>query len=108
MTSARAPVLPPRLVRDIRLRAVAFWVGVRVVAGLLGWLSAASVYGLEISFGVAALAALLVLLDVRITREWLMVANLGVSKATILTLALTPPALLETALQVVRVSLGRW
>jgi hypothetical protein len=104
-----------RLVRDTRLRAVYIWAGLRVflflgfglfVAGFspdeslqgLGQLLA-YLLGVASFLWVVGVAATLVLLDVRVVRETLLFANLGVSQARILLVALPPIVALEALLQ---------
>lgn len=116
-------MVPGRLARDTRVRAVILWVGLRTLlffgfafvgafqvletplggraVNLLALLS-----GLWMFLWTVGLTATLVLLDLRVVRETLLFANLGVSQWRVLRLALVPVLALEFTLQLVLASVA--
>ena len=104
-------MLPGRLVRDTRVRAVTLWIGLRTLF-FFGFSIFAAFDGVGVdllslfvgaatALWVVGLTATLVLVDVSVVRETNLFANLGVSRRGILRLALPPVLVLETALQLV-------
>jgi len=101
MEDARAPALPARLTRDVRLRAVVIWLGLRAFLTIGAVMTGAAVVGVALWVGVPLLVAAAFLLDVRVSRESMLLSNLGLSRAQLALVALVPALALETALQIV-------
>jgi hypothetical protein len=88
------------------VRATISWVGLRVFLAFAGWVTSASVYGLIMAVMVTGLTALLVLVDIRVTRESLLILNLGPARRRLIRVAAVPVALFEAALLLVRGLIG--
>ena len=94
-----------RLTNDLVVRTVLLWVGVRAALGLCVLVAAGAVLsGMRVLLGAGtfagmiALVPVVLLLDVRVCRERLLFANLGVSPVRIFAVGLTIAAALETIL----------
>jgi len=98
---ALAPALPARLTRDVRLRAVVIWIGLRAFLSIGAAATGAGVVGGTLWVGVPLLVAAAFLLDLRVSRESMLLSNLGLSRARLALVALAPALALETALQIV-------
>jgi hypothetical protein len=94
--SASRPSFPPELGSDIGRRAVHAWIALRIFLLFTAPLAGVPVVGALMSVGVITLVGSVALLDVRVCRETLLLANLGVSPAQVLARALPRVALLES------------
>lgn len=83
--------LPRRVVIDLAMRAAIVWLGIRVVLALLGLIDAFSV----VSVGIVLLAGALTALDLSVTRERILMADLGVSRVAAVAVALPVAGILE-------------
>lgn len=96
-----AAVVPPRLVRDVRVRAASLWAALHVAMAILGlWAFGTLLYAAVMSVGVALLVAALVVTDLRVSRETTLLANLGISRWRVAVWALPSVVVLETVWQV--------
>lgn len=82
------------------LRAVFIWFVLRVTLALLGmlWGGPTISFTLSVAVAIATLAAFLTVLDTHRRHEFLLLANFGVARATIVALAWMPPLVLELGL----------
>ena len=94
--------VPPRLVKDLRIRALTLWVGLRLGLLALGPFTGLPSRGLLAFIWVEVLAVVLVQADLRVCRETFLLANLGVSRlqlfAVTFSAVLLPEALAQTLL----------
>ena len=95
-------VIPRSLRKDTRVRAFKIWLGVRVGLVTFGAFVGLPIAGPVTFVWVVALAVLMVQADVRVCREAVLIANLGVSNRQLLRLAfplvLFPEVILQGAL----------
>jgi hypothetical protein len=87
----RAPLLPPRLVKDVCRRALLAWVGVHLFLTVVQIIF----YPPLLSPVVVGLVVLIVLTDIRVCRETVLFANLGLSRNRSAAMAILPATLLE-------------
>jgi hypothetical protein len=107
-------VVPRRLVRDTRARAFTIWAGLRLgllalgaVGGAAGAAGGVPIGGALTFLWVEALAVVLVQADLRVCRETLLLANLGVSRLQLLKLTLPAVLLPEVTFQAALLLLPR-
>lgn len=77
-------------------RGIIAWIGIRglvILAGL--WLGLGIVRGIAVGTAIIALATVMVWLDLRVAREDILLANIGVPPLAIKFVAATYPAALE-------------
>lgn len=95
-----APTLPRDFARDVRVRAVWLWAGLRVSLLAAGLIFGPVLGAGPVAFvGVVGLATFLVVADVRVTRESMLLANLGVSRGYIVSRSVPPIAAFEALWQ---------
>lgn len=93
--------LPPQPFRGALLRrGIVAWIGIRGIVILAGlWLGLGFVEGIVAGAAITAMATVVIWLDLRVAREDILLANIGIPPLAIATTAAAYPVALELTLQ---------
>ena len=87
--------------RDARVRAAVMWGGVRLSLAVFGLVAGYPLLGPVVFLWVIGVCSALVAADLRVSRETMLIANLGVRRARVVAAAVPPLLVLEAAGQLV-------
>jgi hypothetical protein len=92
-------VLPKRLVRDVRARALVIWAAVRLFLLIFAFVVGYPLFGPVVYIWVVVICSALLAADLRVSRETMLIANLGLRRARVVAIAAPRLLLLEGAAQ---------